>query len=257
MKTKITFLSIAIFGILAAFNVQVQSTSTGAPAGRTGSPADGATCFTAGCHMGAPVAESGLISSNIPSSGYVPGTTYQITGSISGSGNKGFQISPQATNGTYLGTLSATTGNKIVSTKYITHSSAVNQATATWTFNWTAPAAGTGDVTFYGAFAATRNTTRTSTLTISENTSVNVTELKANDFIVYPQPAGNRFTIQANQGIGQIEIFDLTGKLVYKENGMNQNILNIRVEDNLKRGFYILRLQTGIKIITKKIVLGY
>lgn len=51
----------------------------------TGSPGDGHSC--AQCH-GSSSTVSGWITSTIPASGYVPGTTYQITAtnSISGSG---------------------------------------------------------------------------------------------------------------------------------------------------------------------------
>lgn len=126
---------------------------TGAPAGYTGSPGDGNNCTS--CHGGTATTSVGLITSNIPASGYVPGTTYQITATntLSGSGKYGFEVSPQNASGAQLGTLAAGTGSKLVGNgKYVTHSNATIANNA-WTFNWTAPVAGTGDVTFYGAFA--------------------------------------------------------------------------------------------------------
>jgi hypothetical protein len=110
-----------------------------------------------------------MITSNIPTSGYTPGSTYTITATVTGAGDKGFQISPQNISGTLLGSLIAGTGSKIVGVKYITHTSPKTTNTATWTFQWIAPIAGTGNVTFYGAFAITKYDIRTSTLTVNEN----------------------------------------------------------------------------------------
>lgn len=161
------FLSFVVFSVFNLLAPNATSNPTGAPAGNTGSPADGTTCAES-CHGGSAVTQAGLISSNIPTAGYTPGSTYTITASISGSGNKGFQVSPQNTAGTLLGSLIAGTGSKIVGTNYVTHSSAKSSTAASWTFQWIAPAAGTGSVTFYGAFAITQNTTMKSTLVVNE-----------------------------------------------------------------------------------------
>src|SRR3954468_3464763 len=73
---------------------------TGAPASRTGSPFDAGNCTF--CHTGsAATTLPGLITSTVPASGYIPGTTYTITATISVTGiNKyGFEISPQSATG--------------------------------------------------------------------------------------------------------------------------------------------------------------
>ena len=138
----------------------------GAPAGYTGSPNDGKNCTN--CHGGSASTVAGQITSNIPAAGYTPGTTYTITVTVSGSGNKGFEVSPQNAAGTYLGTLIAGTNSHITGTKYITHS-ATQTGTAVWNFQWTAPALGTGTVTFYGACVASKPVTKLSTLVVNEN----------------------------------------------------------------------------------------
>ena len=141
----------------------------GAPAGYSGSPGDAKNC--AQCHGSAATTATGWITSNIPAAGYSPGASYQITATnnISGSGKYGFEVSPQNGTGTLLGTLTAGTGSQLVgSGKYVTHSSS-NNSTKTWTFTWHAPAAGTGNVTFYGAFARNYSgPTTLSTLVVSE-----------------------------------------------------------------------------------------
>lgn len=140
-------LAFTLFGAFETMN------PNGAPAGMTGSPGDGDNCTS--CHGGTATTTASLITSNIPASGYIPGTTYTITAtnSLTGSGKMGFEVSPQNAAGDLLGTLTAGPGSKLIGGgKYVTHSNA-NSTTNSWTFSWTAPVAGTGTVTFYGAFA--------------------------------------------------------------------------------------------------------
>jgi hypothetical protein len=147
---------------------------SGAPAGYTDSPGDGKNCTQ--CHGGSASPVTGWITSDIPAAGYTTGTTYNITVTVSGSGHKGFEVSPQNVTGDQLGTLIAGTGSHLTGgNKYVTHNSDPTSNPATWTFQWTAPSAGTGEVTFYGAFAVSKNTTKTSTLLVSENTAVPLT----------------------------------------------------------------------------------
>jgi len=161
-------LSIASLLVLTSF---VAFYPTGAPPAKTGSPGDGSNCTE--CHGGTATSVTGWITSNIPSGGYTPGQTYQITATnqLTGSGKFGFEVSPQNAAGTLLGTLAAGTNSQLVgSNKYVTHTNA-NTTVSSWTFNWTAPAAGTGTVTFYGAFAKGKpGPVRLSTLVVNELT---------------------------------------------------------------------------------------
>jgi len=161
------FLLFVVFSVFNLLAPNAISNPTGAPAGNTGSPSDATTCAES-CHGGSAVTQAGLITSTIPTAGYTPGTTYTITATSTGAGDKGFQISPQNISGTLLGSLISGTGSQIVGIKYITHTIPKTTTTATWTFQWTAPAAGTGSVTFYGAFAITQSTTKKSTLVVNE-----------------------------------------------------------------------------------------
>lgn len=152
MKRNLLIVLSAIIGIIVVSGFATMS-PTGAPPAKTGSPGDGSNCTE--CHGGTPTTTPGLITSNIPAAGYTAGQTYQITATnnLTGNGKFGFEVSPQNAAGTQLGTLAAGAGSKLVGgTKYVTHSNA-NETTSSWTFNWTAPASGTGQVTFYGAFA--------------------------------------------------------------------------------------------------------
>ena len=176
-KRNLLLVSTAVgWFLLSSFSVLFPG---GAPVAVTGSTGDGASCASTNCHRGAVNTASGWITSNIPVGGYIPGQTYQITAtnSVTGSGNYGFEVSPQNTVGALLGTLTAGTNSKLVGTgKYVTQSTS-STSVRVWTFPWRAPVAGTGNVTFYGAFA--RNTTDPTTLSnlsLAEQTSTGIIE---------------------------------------------------------------------------------
>lgn len=164
---------LAISISISAYNTAI-SNPQGAPAGKTGSPGDGgATCQTSGCHSGSVTVVPGIMTSNVPTEGYTGGTTYTITVTTTGSGNKGLEVSPQDLTGNLMGTLIAGTGTKLLGGgKYLTHTTPKTGSSATWTFQWKAPAVGTGDITFYGAFAVTDKSTKKSTLVIKEKVAV-------------------------------------------------------------------------------------
>jgi hypothetical protein len=171
MKKRIPLFIPAILGIallVTAFGgVENSDRPNGSPGGYTGSPGDGRNCTD--CHGGSASNVTGWITSNIPADGYTPGATYTITATATGTGNKGFEISPQTLAGGLLGSLTPGSGNKLCnSNKAITHSAAVGGSSATWTFSWTAPAAGTGSVTFYGAFVVTKPVTKLTTMVVNE-----------------------------------------------------------------------------------------
>ncbi len=150
-------------GILFSTKTIMGDTS-GPSAGKCGAPSDNFTNCTS-CHNGTATSTTGWITSNIPASGYIPGNTYTITATATYPAlvRYGFQISPQNTSGVKLGTLVITnsTATKLVGTgKYVEHTSAGTTGSTgshTWTFNWIAPAAGSGPVNFYGAFNCANN----------------------------------------------------------------------------------------------------
>lgn len=173
-KQSVQFFTGMIGSILISLLVSFSAMAypSGSPAGYTGSPGDGQHCVS--CHNGSAATVSGWITTNIPAAGYTAGTIYTITVTVSGSGKKGFEVSPQNATGTQLGVLAAGTNNHLVGgTKYVTqNSSGSTSSTVIWNFTWTAPAAGTGSVTFYGAFTVGKSITKLSTTVVSENTAM-------------------------------------------------------------------------------------
>lgn len=173
--TIVSFLLVLII-VNDGLNSTIQSNSSGAPAGHAGSPFDngGATCSS--CHSGGSFSPTVSVTTNIPAGGYVPGTTYQLTATVSavGASKFGFQTTAQGLGGTQLGTLVSTSGQTqlLSGSKYITHTSSGNSGTGTktWTFNWTAPNPAAGTVPFFTAFVAANNNGQNSGDVVSTST---------------------------------------------------------------------------------------
>lgn len=220
----------------------------GAPAGVTGSPGDEANC--AQCHGGTANTASGWITSNIPSGGYIPGQTYQITAtnSLTGSGQYGFEVSPQNSAGTKLGNLGAGTNSQVLgSGKYVTHANSSSTVKA-WTFPWTAPAAGTGNVVFYGAFA--RNfpgSTTLSTLSASEQLNTGISEPTPLSSLISPNPSNGQFAVTIPEAMRNsdvtLQIVNASGKSVYSTKHGSQSNSLLRVDiSNSPGGVYFMIL---------------
>lgn len=187
---------VAAFVTFTANTQNAHGNRTGAPSGRTGSPGDGANCTTGGCHTGSAITNSpnASITSNIPLGGYIPGQTYTITATVQGTGLSrfGFEVSPQNAAGQQRGTLvvtDATNTQLVGANKYITHKQAGTSGSGSrsWSFNWVAPAAGTGALTFYGAFNAANNS-NSSSGDIIYLSQLSVTEATTAQITGQPQP---------------------------------------------------------------------
>jgi hypothetical protein len=167
MKNTLTF--IAIILLIAGLSHNIISSPDGAPSGYAYDKASNyRSCATSGCHSGTSVfADTTIakITSNIPSTGYIPGQTYTFTATVTKPGYSrfGFQASPQDSVGNYKGTMivTNTTKTKITGTKYITHTQSGNSQSS-WSWNWTAPALGSGQVKMSGALMAANNNGGTS-----------------------------------------------------------------------------------------------
>jgi len=278
-KLKMLVLCIVAF---SAMSFRLMVTMPLPPADYTGSPGDAqdcGSCHTPGYNNGIAIVS---ITSNIPSWGYTPGSTYSVTASIARSLGIMFQfeLSPQnASTGTYLGTLHNVAGNtSLVGTKDIAGdpSTLNNPGGQSWTFTWTAPAVSTGPVTFYAAFNdadpnTSIDTIYTRTYTVPENpVSVNETDEIANSVSVYPNPTSGEFQMQVGNGqsaLGneyKIEIYNVYGDKVYEQdisdketaNGNSPYGLSL-ITVNLSEspdGIYFVRINTSAGIISKKVL---
>ena len=272
-KTIISSLALAVGTIcISDLLSPAHSNAGGPPSGKTGSPGDGSNCT--GCHSGVATTSAGLITSNVPVTGYIPGNTYTITASIAVAGiNKyGFEISPQGTTGTQKGTLVVTnaTETKLVGTtaKYITHKSTgtAGMGSKTWTFDWIAPAAGSGNAILYGAFnAANGNGTNSgdqiflSSLLIQENLSTGISEMVNNSdhWVIYPNPCKEQLTISSilpeNENYN-LEIVDVTGKqmkVITNETPYQHQQIDMT---DLPNGMYVLIIDSKKGRAVKKFI---
>ena len=124
---------------------------------------------------------------------------------------------------------------------------------------------GTGDVTFYGAFAISMSVTKLSTLVIPEKSTASISSLPDDKTIrFFPNPVKDEmtvyFSLQNSERIG-ITVFDITGKKLYTlldevlPSGSNKKSFDLR--SILPSGIYFVTLSNGSTLnISKKIVLG-
>lgn len=236
---------------LILFNSQ----SGGPSAGLTSSPGDnGATCTN--CHRGTATPTSGLITSNIPSSGYVPGQTYEVTFTITemGLSKFGFQMTAEDASNANKGTFAATPATRIMNSgAYIGHNASGNSGSGSkaWKVNWTAPAAGTGDITFYGAGNAANgdggtggDIIRTSSLMVTEDAgATSIQPIVEDQISIFPNPAENEIFISGVEG--EYTIFDLSGS-VRAQGDNTGNAIDI---SNLEKGVYFISLAESNDIV--------
>jgi hypothetical protein len=244
--------------LMASFDGSDLKSSGGSPAGYTNSPGDGQNCSH--CMGGTATPVTGWITSNIPGTGYVHGSTYTITVTATGSGDKGFQVSPQDIAGNLMGTLIAGTGNKLVgSNKYVTHNAAQTGDNVTWNFQWTAPSPGAGNVTFYGSIAVGKLNTKTTTLTVSQST-VGIGERKQPVISVFPNPAHHSFTVTIpvqEPGSVKLDLLNTNGGVVlnlFQEPvGAGEFVRTFSVD--IPAGIYLLRSVNGEKNLINKLII--
>lgn len=175
-KRSATAIFITVLFIAGVANLKLFSHSAGAPAGKTGSTSDAKTCMA--CHNATLKTQEGMITSDAAGNMYEPGKTYTINAAAKGTATVkriGFEISPQNPSGLLMGTIIPTNTDEtklIGKGKYITHTDKGSTAKGSknWSFNWKAPQAGSGTVTFYGAFmvSETSQLVYTSTLSLKE-----------------------------------------------------------------------------------------
>lgn len=172
MKLRLFTLTTIVVALLASAS-NVFTSSSQAPAGNTGAPGEN-TCARSGCHStNSAVSTSLILFDTAPpagglANGYTPGQQYDLivnvnsltppTGTITP--KYGFSLTAVDGSNNAAGTFAVTnTNNTSLSSaggkSYIGHKSA--NSTAAWVFKWTAPASGTGDVTFYIAANSSNN----------------------------------------------------------------------------------------------------
>jgi hypothetical protein len=279
MKFKNIYKIAGLIGLCILLQSKKNGPATALNLQVTGAPGEG-TCANSNCHTSGafnPTLSMSMFDGANLAIKYEPGKTYtlKITNSpISGMPARyGFQavsLSSANNQAGEWGTTPTGMAQKTVSgRKYIEHSEpAVN---GVFELPWVAPAAGTGDVTFYAASIAANNNNQTSgdgtkanTLVIQELGGTSSTDEPGQDFAnleVMPNPVDDMLNLRITSrqaGSHKINIFSATGALL-KNAPVNlqagQTLTSIPVSE-LAPGLYFVQLcgdghMTGVQMLKK------
>jgi len=256
-----------VAGILGLF-ILLQS-KAGGPATQlnlrvTGAPSEG-TCANPNCHVSGsfnPTLSMSLFDNGNLTIKYDPGKTYtlKLTNSpISGTPSVyGFQAASLSATNVQAGEWGTSPAGMVQKTianrKYIEHSEAATNGV--FEMPWVAPAAGTGDVTFYAASLAGNGNNSVSgdgmtknTLVIQENGTSSTGE-PAQDIAsleVMPNPVADVLNLRITSrlaGAHKIQIYSATGailKMAPVNVQVGQTTTSIPVDD-LAPGLYLVQL---------------
>jgi len=263
MIKKITILTILIVTIIAYAITYKNannafSNGSGSPGGYSSSPGDNnKDCGS--CHGGTATSVTGWITTNIPGTGYVGGTSYSISVTATASSvNKGFELTAESTTNAKVGTFTAGTGTALVnSSKAVTQSSAVSSSPKTWTCTWKAPAAGTGAVTFYACFAlgsSGSSANKKCSIAVNESTVGIPSSSVENNFIsFYPNPAKDQLMINiADADNVKLSVYNIQGQLLI-EQAATQKINQINIS-NLEKGIYLLKAESTKGVVLSRFI---
>lgn len=248
----------------------------GAGAGKTGAPGE-QNCTA--CHAG--TAQDGaneniltLLDGTTPVTTYTPGQQYTMALVMSSNpAKRGFQATALTSSNTMAGTFTAQAGNTSVNgtaKKYANHTSSSNtSSTLSWNWTWTAPASGTGNVTFYVASNKANNNGNDngdviylSQHVFSEASSADIEENSSESVKVYFDASSN--TIHAkfdalSVSSAALKLIDLSGKVAFNTtlgaSEIGENTREIKLNESLKSGTYIVTLEIGRKVYSKKIII--
>lgn len=283
VKKHLLFASLLLL-FIGILEIKTATSNSNGRAIKTGAPGEG-TCRD--CHNSNALNASGgsvtISSPTLLNNEYAPGQTYTINVTVerNGLGEFGFGFEALRASGANAGTLAVTnatemhilTGNVSGNIRNtMTHKTNAGLATntKTFSFNWTAPAAGTGTVSFYATGNAVNQSGNTSGDFVY-STSMMLNEANPNgvaDFNmvnaalnVFPNPSSGNLQLSFNApkaGNYLIELKDLkSGALVYNEqvNASNSENNFTLENNNWLPGVYLLSIQNGQDIIYKKIVI--
>ncbi len=253
MKKHLIIIPVSITLAIFFYPKISNSNSSGSVGGKTGSPSDGADCMI--CHSITQIGQDPTFTTDIPVTGYVPGNIYNITVHINPlpvSGPNGFEVTCEDnTNNTKAGTFVITDINDTKLTNNnnaVTHTYQGANTTPTWNFSWVAPIAGTGDITFYGAFIEGAYPIGQNFGDIFSSTSVSFNEAIVNSTINLSEENNFIFNSVNNtiKAMKTVTIFDVSGKIVLST---NEELTTI---SHLNKGVYIIKSENK----TQKIVLN-
>ena len=112
----------------------------------------------------------------------------------------------------------------------------------------------TGDYTFYAIAydnGGLQTQSNTVTATLNAAGTSNVSENDFNGLKIFPNPVVDQFTLSTTENIAGLELYDLNGKVVFKETNLTSNTINVSY---LPQGIYFLKINFNDSIKTIKLV---
>ncbi len=100
------------------------------------------------------------------------------------------------------------------------------------------------------AYSTTNWTNTDATASFSENCGVGINEIISSEVNIYPNPATSKITIDSDEIIQEVLIFDIFGSLVQTENTKTFTI------ENLASGIYQISVKTKSAIIKSRFIKG-
>jgi len=85
---------------------------------------------------------------------------------------------------------------------------------------------------------------------VYQNTTASTEDVFSNKFSVYPNPSSDVLNIRTNEPIDKVELYNTIGQLIVAKKTTNINISSIN------RGVYILKIYSGKRIVTKKVMIN-
>jgi hypothetical protein len=246
---------------------------------RTGRVNANRTCGSAGCHA-APSAGVSVSATIIDKSthqpltgGYVAGTTYEVrllaVNSVNSNSKFGFQVAIVDGQNRQAGNFSTTGLNPDYHigtsglVKLLEHNKAISAAVSNEyevTFDWEAPAVGTGTVTLWAIFNGVNGNgiddagdvvSMPFSMTIEENTNSYVEAIAPEATVsVYPNPVTDYLNIslgKARSGSYTVTVYDLRGRNIHQDElQVSGSHAGLRIPaTDWKPGMYIIRVASS------------
>lgn len=263
-------------GIFLVFSSNSNGPASSGNGIRNNGPGSNGTCSS--CHGGGTGTTTINISLTEKATGsaangtYKPGIVYTVT--LSGNNPNlpffGFQLSAATTANLQAGSFSNLGADKHISNlgnlQIVEHSMNIAKVNGNYlaTFDWTAPAAGKGTVTFYGIINGVNDNNLSDGDKVSAPSAVSFTEQPGQTSIddmeqyhtlkLYPNPALDVLQLRSESmgdGKYEIRISDINGRTVFYSNERLNLSTGWKVSlTSFKPGMYFLRIEgNGQKII--------
>ncbi len=87
---------------------------------------------------------------------------------------------------------------------------------------------------------------------VYQNTGLSTDDVFASRFSVYPNPSSDVLNIRTNENVDKVELYNTLGQSIINKNTAT-NQINI---NEVKAGIYLLRIYSGNKTVTKKVIIN-